>query len=317
MFSKAFKRIKLSERFYHSYGQHIRLIELSLIIIILTIFEIIYYLAPSSLTIYIWTIILATAVLIHSRIYISLSKKELYPGNLIFIDKYRTYFVAFLMFIFTLLFATSILLLAYYPQWIKNNGGLYSLIDYSLNLTLPLLLISVFLLIGSLSKYRKARIYIKLALIKAINVRQVQDELERKKIIKSFSNLFDTGLDAYNDYLNQVMVVHVSIEGLKEYSKIACCEFLAGKDDELIVVRNQIELFLKSLRVAQRKEDLRDALTALKNIKTGRDDKEYPISELSSMITVVTPIDTLKAVARSPYFAASLAIIAILLQVLH
>jgi hypothetical protein len=90
MLREAFKRIKLSERFYQSYGQHIRLIELSLIIIILTIFEIItHFLTPSSLAIYIWGIILAVAVLIQGGIYISLGKKELYPENLIFIDKSR------------------------------------------------------------------------------------------------------------------------------------------------------------------------------------------------------------------------------------
>ncbi len=318
MLREAFRRIKPSERFYQSYGQHIRLIELSIIIMLLTIFEIIiHFLTPVSLGVYIWATILAVVVLTHALIFRSLGRKELYQESLIFLDKYRIYFVAFLMSIFVLLFAASLSLSVYFPQWVKNNGEFFSLADYSLNITIALLFIMIFLLFGSLTRFRKARIYIKLALVKAINLTHTQDDLERKKIIKSLTSLFDTGLKAYNDYLNRSMLVPVSLEGLNEYSKILCCEFLAGKDEGLVVVTDQIQLFLKSLGRVQRKEDLRDALTALKNIKTGRGEKEYPMSELSLMITVVTPTDTLKSVARSPYFAVSLVVIAILLQLFH
>ena len=315
MLGEALKRIRLTEKFYQSYGKDIKSIELSLIIIIVVFYEIVnHFFPPPSFVFYSCITILIIAGFTHGLFYQELGNRELYPESLLFLDKFHRYFVAFLITIFFSLFFISLSVAVYFPTWIKINSDFSLYIEYLLNIILPLLIASAIFVIGSLSRFKKARISVKLALIKATNIKHIQDESEKKRTTGCLVGLFNEGLNAYNDYLNHAML-HVCIKDLEEYNKAICFEFLAGKDEEQIAITNQILLFLNSLHKVEHKEDLRDSLTALKNIRTGKDEDEYPISELMPMITVVKPIDAFKSAAQSPYFIASLAIIAIIVQI--
>jgi len=140
------------------------------------------------------------------------------------------------------------------------------------------------------------------------------------KIVKKYVKWFRVGLHSFNSYLYARNPTRLKIVDVDQYHQSVCSVVFMGKRKEMDTIIEQIRSALNCIGEKKREYDLRHFLIALKNVKSGKRRKEYPLSELNEMIRMLPISERVKERLKSPYVTSLIfgiiGITAIVLQVL-
>ena len=307
------------KRFYEAYGKHILLIEIALILTITFTFVIQVFFPPPILpfTIVAWFVALFIIVLFHLRIFFRIANMELCPYEILRLQRLRFYFSVasilsyFLLFILSYLVSTSLIEI---PSEISDVVlAILAIVAISL---FPIVFIEVPLNLASIADHKKARLSFKTVLDAMELIRKENKANEKMKLIRKYVKWFRVGLQSYNSYLFESQPARLEIVDIDQYHRSVCSVALMGKQTEIENTIKQIRFALNCME-RKREDDLRHFLIVLKNVKSGKRKKEYPLSELNEMIRILPFSERVKERLKSPYVALFFGVVAIVLQALR
>lgn len=311
------------KRFYEAYGKHILLIEIALILTLTFAVDIQTFFPTPIIpfTAGVWWIALFVSALIHLRFYFKIAKMELCPYKILRLGcfRYRFLITAFISFFlsFTLVLPVSIFSTEI-PSEIYDI--LMQISNIALLVAFPMFMIGFTLWVGSITDHKKARLSFKTVLNAMELLRKKTNTNEKTKLIEKYVKWFRVGLRSYNSYLHESKPTSLEIVNIKEYHRSLCNVALMGKQAEIDNTIEQVKSALNSMGRREKEDDLRNFLIALKNMKSMKMEKDYPLSELNEMTRILPFSERVKEWLRSPYITSLvviiLSIIAIVVQVL-
>lgn len=307
------------KRFYKAYGKHVLLIEYALVLTLTFILLILMFLPSpfTGLAFGIWLIALFVAVVIHIHFFHVIVKSELYPYEILRTEKIRLYFALSTYSSFFLLFTLYLVFSSWKEIPREISVMVMDILVYPFIILFPMLFLSFMYLVGSIPNGRRARLSLKTVLDAMGTIREEKKTKQKMKLIKKRVKWFRKGLHSYNSYLYNSYPVHIEIIDIEQYHRSICGIALMGKRAEIEDAIKQIRFALNSIGGKKKGEGLRHFLIALKNIKSGKRKKKYPLAELNDMTRTLSFSDMVKERLKSPYVTVAIGIVAIVLQVLY
>lgn len=302
------------KRFYKAYGKHVLLIEIALILTLTFTFAILC-LTFSSYLLVPWLIVVFVSILIHLRIFYRIANLELCPYEILRLGRFRFYF--FIMIVFS--FFLSLTLLYSLSSFLTKTFFVVVviLLNYFLLVNFPMLFIALMLKMASITNHKKARLSFKIVIDAMELLRKEKKTDEKMKLIDKYVKWFGVGLRSYNSYLYENNPACLEIVDIEQYHRSVCNVALMGKRTEIDNTIEQIKSVLNCVSKREREDDLRHFLIALKNVKSGKRKKEYPLFELNEMTRISPFSERIKEKLKSPYATLLIGIVAIVLQVLR
>lgn len=307
------------KRFYKAYGKHVLLIEYALILPLILAFVILTSLPSpiAGLTFWIWIIALIVATAIHTYFFNVIVKRELRPYETLRTEHIRYYYILFTFPSFFLIFAFVLVFSSLKGIPPEISATVNTILGYVFRVLFPMLFLSFMYFAGSIPNDRRARLSLKTVLDAMKLMHEEKTTKEKMKLIKKHIKWFREGLCSYNSYLYNSYPVHFEIIDIEQYHRSISGIALMGKRAEIEDAIKQIRFALNSIGGKKKGEGLRHFLIALKNIKSGKRKKKYPLAELNEMTRTLSFSDIVKERLKSPYVTVFIGIGAIVLQVLY
>lgn len=304
------------KRFYEVYGKHVLLIEIALILISLFTFVVMVFPVPAIVAFGAWLIVTFVISPIHLRIYSRIVRMELYPYEILRLERVRSRFNKTLVYFFFLLLILSFLTSLFSTEIPPETYDIFGeIVGYVFFVIFPMLMVTFVITFGSINHHRKARLSFKTVLHAMEALREEKRKDEKMKLIKKYVKWFRDGLHAYNSYLYE-NIACLEIVDIEQYHRNIHNAALMGNESEIDETIEQIESTLNSLG-KEGEDDLRHFLIALKNIKNGKAEKEYPLYELNEMTTIMSFSERVKETLKSPYVPLLYIIVTIILGLLR
>ena len=310
------------KKFYEAYSKHILLIEITLISTLT--FTYACTRAPVSILAF-GVLFIATpvSIYIHLRIFNRIVKRELYPYEILRLARFRFYSLIMVWFSLLLSMILFVLLDLFKTENLREILVIVQtlLVDYIFIVNFPMFFITFLLFMGSITEHKKATFSFKIVIDAMELLRKEKKTYEEMKLIDKYVKCFREGLRSYNSYLYESNPACLGIVDVDQYHRSVCSVALMGKGAEIDNTIEQIKSALNCMGEREREDDLRHFLIALKNVKSGKAEKEYPFSELNEMIRAFPFSERLKERLKSPYVTSLVTVIigmiAIVLQLLR
>lgn len=310
-------KVSWKEKFYDTYGKHVRLIEITIIVLFtLSFLLIVYYPIGAPYTLQAWTIGVSVITPAHAIIFFKIAKIESYPYEILWLDKFRSTLSRATISIFFIWITCQYIIFTFFPAIYQSLDFINKLMGFVLFTVVALLPMIFFLSIASITDLKKARLSIKTVLHGLQLINKEEDKLKKAEIFGKHISWFRSGLKSFNSFVFHGKYAHIEIMSIDEYANNVGCAALIGNQTEKDTITEQVQSAFNSIPEKDKPGDLRNFLIALKNIKTGKNQKDYEAHELSEMVRVVSRYDKAREHLTSPYLVAFLSIIAILLQII-
>jgi len=170
-------------------------------------------------------------------------------------------------------------------------------------IVLPMLIVALAVSSMSISDHRRARLSFRTVLDAMKIIRKEKKSDRKMKLIRKRVRWFRDGLRSFNSYLYSKKITHFQMIDIDQYHLSVCSVVLMGKQIEMDTIAEQIKLALSSIGERKGEGDFRNFLTAMKNLKNMEKKKEYSLSELNKMITILSFSERVKESLRSPYIS--------------
>ncbi|MCJ7423780.1 hypothetical protein MUP01_05875 [Candidatus Bathyarchaeota archaeon] len=299
------------------YGKHIRKIEIVLVVVpTLTFVALLFFPLISAWSIWAWMIALFIGAFVYLIFYITVAGMESQPYEVLWLERFRHYFVGITLFI---VFSVSALfyLLPSMPEAIGHQGAVISVVATSaMSALIPLTFVSCLLLVGSISRRKKARLALKLVANGMELISREEKKDRRIELFRKYVSWFKTGLAAYNSYLFRDASTHVKMVDVEGCYQSVCCAALIGSKDQVNSMTGQMKIALGCMSGPRGGDDFKHLLIALKNIKNMRTRKNYRLSELNDMVKFLSFSDRVREVLVSPYFLSAIGFVTVGVEVI-
>jgi len=310
------------KRFYEAYGKHVLSIEIVLILAINLIIITLYLFSTSVFGAVAWWITLIGIPVIHIRIFSRIANTELFPYETLRLERFRSNFFRAAIFLVFLWLASLFPLNLFSADIPDEVYSFFSkILGYVLLVAFPTLMIAFILRIGSTTAHTQARLSFKTALRGMELLRKETNTNKKNKLIGKHVKWFKDGLRSYNSYLYESNPTSIEIHEIDHLYRSVCGVALMGKRAERDNIIRQMKSALNCIGEREGEDDLRLFLITLKNINSGKTEKEYTLSELSEMTRILPFSEKLKGWLKSPYVTSLatviMGIIAIVLQMLR
>jgi hypothetical protein len=327
---KVAHRIRISNSLIESYALHLKQIEALLVIgftIASSILILLTVIKNSDFLLYayfLWFVGLPIAFSIHGVMYKSIGSflafsnvsKEIHRthelANLYSITRYRPTFILVSILIYGFSFLIS------FFHIITWETAPYYVFDVCLYVpSTVLIIISLFFSIFSLSRFQVSRILFTLVSSPIEKLETDREPKAQRKNSQIFLNLFFRGLNDYNSHLYKKEKIQIKTKTIRNGTKRAFGTCMLSDKCGLEKLSNQIQECLSCMREEPNRDEIKHFLTSLRNIQTAKNKRAYPDDELVGMIQVQTSsFQQVREILKSASFAGSIALIALILQLL-
>jgi hypothetical protein len=198
------RRIGLGEEFYERYGKHIRFIEILLILGGTLFFALLPYLkdyAPFNL--YAWLTVMFLGISIHLTLFLRVARRESYPYETLWLERFRLRFFGIVLGSFIVLMVYSSLLYNWLATIIQREtlSIVTSILSYVFFVVFPMFFVSLFLVFGTVSYIKRARLSFKTVLNGLELMNNEKSQNKKMKLFRKYVMWFKVGLHSYNSYL--------------------------------------------------------------------------------------------------------------------
>jgi hypothetical protein len=320
--------------YYNWYGRHLLKIEAFVISGLTGSFVLMAYFSPLLNAVWqlslAWSLVFLVFVIVHTTTFSKLVRLEAYPYEVLLIKHIRGRLlkvdVALIFFFISLVYLSTFSSAAV-------NSFISPVIVFSLSFIAGFSFVVYFVvLLGGISSFQETRLSLKVVLIGLKKIHKTKSAKTKKAhidyvgaLIKKHMKWFENALSSYNKTLYKTSPSRLELVDLEQYYLSVFTVAIFGKNEEMQLLVAQTEKLLSCLGkkvpyVNLWYVDLRELLTALKNIRSLETNEGYSIRELQDMVRVTSYSDRFKRFLSSQYILAVVGLLPLLdisLRIFH